>query len=293
MSEESKLRSNEVFAANQEQQVQPKLSHAVRSESQLLEEFGLTVPTDNAPLPSGGIVYPADHPFHGQEFVAIRAMTAREEDILTSRSYVRSGTVITHLIKSCLIDRRVDPRLLLAGDRNALLTAIRVTGYGSDYVIEVECPSCTEKNEYKFNLSELEVKRLDLVPVVAGENLFSFTLPKSGANIQWRFMTGYDDEEVMQESANRKKARLSEDNLVTRRVSRMIMSFNGVTDKSKIALVVPRLSAFDTMAFRNYVTEHEPGIEMRSDFVCPSCGDTAEVDVPIGTNFFWPTAKKS
>ena len=90
-------------------------------------------------------------PWHACETVDIKAMTAREEDILTSRAFIKKGTVITELIRSCLVDKRIDPNSLLSGDRNALMVAIRVTGYGVEYSTEVTCPVC---DTYSFNVKD-------------------------------------------------------------------------------------------------------------------------------------------
>ena len=72
------------------------------------DDFGLEIPTELVPLPSCGKVYPDHHPLHGQEAVEIRPMTAREEDILTSRALIKKGTVITELIRSCLINKSIN-----------------------------------------------------------------------------------------------------------------------------------------------------------------------------------------
>ena len=82
------------------------------------DEFGLEIPVENVPLPSRGVIYPPEHPLHLVETVQIRAMTAREEDILTSKALIKKGTVITELIKSCLIDKSVNPNDMILGDRN-------------------------------------------------------------------------------------------------------------------------------------------------------------------------------
>ena len=97
--------------------------------------FGWSIPVEQVPLPSQGLIYPKDSVLHGKETLQIKAMTAQEEDILMSRALWKEGSVTTHLIKSCLIDKGVDTADLLSGDRNALLVSIRITGYGSDYKI--------------------------------------------------------------------------------------------------------------------------------------------------------------
>ena len=59
-------------------------------------------------------------------------MTAREEDILTNTNYIRQGTVIDKLLQS-LIVTPINYDDLLTGDKNAILVAARVLGYGKDY----------------------------------------------------------------------------------------------------------------------------------------------------------------
>jgi hypothetical protein len=48
--------------------------------------FSFVVPTEFVELPSKGRFYSEDHPFYGHETIEIKQMTAKEEDILTSRS---------------------------------------------------------------------------------------------------------------------------------------------------------------------------------------------------------------
>ena len=63
------------------------------------DDFGLDIPTELVPLPSGGKIYPEGSPLFGKDTLEIRPMTAREEDILTSRALIKKGTVISELIK--------------------------------------------------------------------------------------------------------------------------------------------------------------------------------------------------
>src|SRR5690554_2624285 len=91
--------------------------------------LGFDIPVEAVPLPSRGLIYEDRHPLRGKDSVEYKAMTAREEDILMSPALIKKGTVITELIKSCLIDKTIDPSDLLSGDRNAIMVAIRATGY--------------------------------------------------------------------------------------------------------------------------------------------------------------------
>jgi hypothetical protein len=252
------------------------------------DDFGFEIPVETVPLPSGGKCYEAEHPLHGKETVEIRAMTAKEEDILTSKALIKKGTVISHLIKSCLIDKRVDPDTLLAGDRNALMVALRVTGYGTEYKVEIDCPACSERSKHNFNLSELPIKRLELDPVAIGTNVFEELLPVTKAKVRFKLLTGHDEQEIMIMAERRKKQGQRAENLITERLKHSIVSANGISDRTKIDMLVKSLPARDSLFLRKHIDKHEPGIEMKAWMDCPSCFEHSEVRLPLGAAFFWP-----
>ena len=103
--------------------------------------FAFVVPTEFVELPSGGRFYADGHPLHGVESIEIRQMTAKEEDILTSRTLLKKGVALDRVIKNIIVDGRVDPDSLLVGDRNAIIVSMRVSGYGNDYTTKVACPA--------------------------------------------------------------------------------------------------------------------------------------------------------
>jgi hypothetical protein len=252
------------------------------------DDFGFEIPVESIPLPSRGAVYPPESPLHGKETVEVRAMTAREEDILTSRALIKKGTVITELIKSCLVDKRIDVPSMLSGDRNALMVALRVTGYGADYNVEVECPACQSKSKQVFNLSELQIKPLEIEPVQLGQNLFEAQLPVTKKTVRFKFLTGADEEEIMVIQERKKKAGAMSDNLVTTRLQFSILAVEGKTDKNLINAFIRSLPARDSLALRQVIDQNEPGIDMKSYMDCPSCSESSEVRIPLGAAFFWP-----
>lgn len=255
-------------------------------------EFGLDIPLETVPLPSSGKVYPQNSSLYGVDAVDIRPMTAREEDILTSRALLKKGTVITELIKSCLVDRNINPNDLLGGDRNALMVAIRITGYGPEYNAEIECNECGVKTDHQFNLGELPIKRLDLDPVAPGSNIFEFTLPKTKKTVKFRFLTGRDEEEITAISDKQKKLGLSTESNVTTNLLHAIVSIDGIEDRVKISNFIKMMPALDSLALRNYIKDHEPGVIMKQETSCPSCGHSEEVSMPLGVSFLWPSSRR-
>lgn len=262
----------------------------------LRDEFGLEIPVENVPLPSKGIVYPVDHPLHMQETVQIRAMTAREEDILTSKALIKKGTVITELIRSCLIDKRIDPNDMILGDRNALMVALRITGYGADYAVEVGCPACGERSRQEFNLAELPITRLSDMPIAEGANVFEVVMPKTretdpDLRIRYRHMTGNDEAQMQQIQERKKKQGFQSDNLITTRYQFQVVAVNDITDKTKIQMFCQKMPTKYSMALRKAMDSNEPGIQMKQHITCPSCYTESEVSMPLGASFFWPDAE--
>lgn len=253
-------------------------------------EFGLDIPVEMAPLPSCGRVYPKDSPLHGLEELDITPMTAREEDILTSEGLLKKGTVITELIKSCLVNKYVDPGHMLIGDRNALMVSIRITGYGADYEAETQCSSCSVTTPKAFDLAGLELRRLTIEPVSEGMNLFEFALPYTKKRVRFRFLTGDDETEIMATTAKQKKLGLRSDTMVTTNLLYSIVSIEGIEDRGKIARFVKMMPARDSMALRMYMRDHEPGIIMKQEVTCDACGEAEEVAMPMGVKFLWPAA---
>lgn len=254
----------------------------------LSKEMGFDIPVELVSLPSKGLVYPPEHPFSNIEEAEIRCMSAKDEDILTSRALIKRGTVISELLKSCLINKSVDTDSLLIGDRNAILIGIRVSGYGSSYSVKIECGECSELVDNDFTLNSLTIKRLGVEPVFPGQNLFNFRLPISGQDIQFRLLTGADDLSLTQQSEKQKKLGSQIDNTMSRRIFQSIVSVAGKTDRSELSRLVSNLRAGDSLALRRYIDQIEPGIDMKQEITCKACGGVSMVDIPLGPSFFWP-----
>lgn len=287
MSEDREVR-NSVFQGQVPQGVQPGMP-TISAADRVKADFGLDIPVELVPLPSGGRVYPQGSPLASRETLEIRAMTAKEEDILTSRALLKKGTAITELIRSCIMDKSVNVSDLLVGDRNALMVAVRITGYGAEYPVDLDCPECDAKTQHVFNLGELPLRRLSIDPVAENSNLFEFVLPVSKKNVRFKFLTGRDEDDMMVMAEKQKKHALGAESAVTTGLQYAIVSVDGITDRAKISNFVKNMPAMDSKALRAYIRENEPGIVMKQDVACEKCGHSEEVDMPLGVNFFWPS----
>lgn len=264
-------------------------SGPIKKSNVMLDDFGINIAAEAVPLPSRGVIY-SNSGLQDTETLEIKPMTAKEEDILTSRAYIKNGTVISKLINSCLIDKSINPDDLISGDRNALLIALRITGYGSDYKLEISCPECGKTNKSTFDLSQLPIKRLRIDPVELGTNIFEIQLPVTKKTVKVKFLNGHDEREMMIINERKKKSGFNVENSVTDKLSRSILEIAGITDKNKINLFVQNMPARDSLALRRFLDDHEPGVDMKSHMVCSHCHEESEVDLPIGASFFWPDA---
>ena len=185
------------------------------------EGFSFVVPTDFVELPSKGKFYSPDHPLYEQETIEIKQMTAKEEDMLTSRSLLKKGIALDRVLESVIMNKAVKADELLIGDRNAIIVAMRVSGYGSDYDTQVTCPACQTQQTYAFNLNEIEFFHgdhefnSDITDL--GGGFFSTTLPRTGIDVTYRLLTGHDEKRVLQhvEVARKRKREENNDELST------------------------------------------------------------------------------
>lgn len=287
--EEQREVKNSIFAARQAVENSGQVAAISRAEA-ARQELGIEIPSASVPLPSRGLVYRTDSPLYGRSEINIKGMTTQEEDILMSRALIKKGTVIQELIRSCLMEPGVTVNDLLAGDRNALMVAIRITGYGPEYAPSVVCPSCELRQEFSINLTDLEVKYLTLEPVLPGENQFQFKLPNSKETVTFRFLTGKEEEEITTLMENKKKRGIANDNVVSTRLFFSILAIDGDTDRTRISKRISYMQARDSNALRTFIDRQEPGIDMKHPFECKQCGHTEVLHVPMGPTFFWPNA---
>ena len=99
-----------------------------------MSETKFEFPTETVELPSKGLLYSEDSPLSSGE-IEMKYMTAKEEDILTNKNYIEKGIVIDKLLESLIVSK-IDFQDLLVGDKNALMVASRILGYGKDYKFE-------------------------------------------------------------------------------------------------------------------------------------------------------------
>lgn len=262
----------------------------VMKQNVVKDDFGWEVPVETVPLPTKGLLYNPNSTLYNRETMPIKAMTAHEEDILSSQALIREGTVISTLIRSCVTDKSFNVNELTLGDRNALMMSIRITGYGPQYNATLDCQSCGAKNKTSVDLSELKIKRLTIKPIEAGTNEFEFKLPVSKKSVRFKFVTIKDEiDRTETEKAKSNVLNLKLEKNVTSYLKKTIVQVDGIRDRNKINQFINVMPAFDSRSLRNYIREHEPGMDMTIQHKCDKCGYHNEAQLPMSSEFFWPS----
>jgi hypothetical protein len=239
------------------------------------------LPTEVLDLPSKGLLYPKDNKLSSGQ-IEIKYMTAKEEDILSNSSYISKGIVLDKLFES-LIVTKINYNDLLLGDKNAIMIAARVLGYGKNYSFKYG------GENYDVDLSKLDNKKVD-EKLYNNGNSFEFTLPSSGNKVKFKLLTHGDEIEVNKEVASLKRLKKESSASLSTRMKYIITSVNGDRETATIRQFVDQgLLAQDARALREEYARVQPDVEFKVYHVDED-GVGEDIDVPVTINFFWPDA---
>ena len=237
------------------------------------------IPTETVTLPSKGLLYAKDNVLSSGE-IEMKYMTAKEEDILTNSTYINDGSVIDRVLKALVITK-FNWSDLLIGDKNAIMIAARVLGYGKDYTFS------HKGRKETVDLTSLKDKELESDLYTEGINQFSFKLPHSGNVVEYKLLTHGDETKIQNELKGLKK--INKDNVpeATTRLKHMIISVEGDAERKTVREFVDTyLLARDARALRENILATQPDVDLT---FFPENGNDG-ISIPIGINFFWPDA---
>jgi hypothetical protein len=255
-----------------------------------MEQQKYDFPTEVLELPSKGLVYPKNHPLSSGT-IEIKYMTAKEEDILASQNLIKKGIVLDKLFESIIADSNINPNDIFIGDKNAILLATRVLGYGADYAVEVTDPFTLERQEVVIDLSKIQTKDVDDT-ILNRDNRYKYKLPHSDIEIEFKLLTHGDETQITKDIQAMERLNKGKDtsNDVTTRLRYMILSVNGNTDRGYInKWVMNEFLARDTKAFRKYVKDISPDMDLKFNFTSNITGESEALDIPFGVSFFYPS----
>ena len=246
-------------------------------------------PTEFVELPSRGIAYDATHPLHGKEEIEIRFMTAKDEDILSSQTLLKKGVALERFLQNVIVNKKIDAKKLLVADRNAILIAARISGYGNIYDTKVGCPSCGTTSEQQFDLSDSTIVYSETTDEIqkTENGTFMITMPYSKFKVEFKLLVGEDEIYISNSNTNKRKKKVLE-TMLSDQYKRMIVSIEGHQDRSVVNRYVEAMPTVDSRHLKKCYEIATPDIKITQEFNCPSCGHEQEMEVPFGADFFWP-----
>ena len=238
-------------------------------------------PSEIVELPSKGLLYSEDSPLSSGK-IEMKYMTAKEEDILTNQNYIERGVVIDKLLQALIVDKDIKYSDLLIGDKNALLVAARVLGYGKDY--EFNYGGIKEV----IDLSLLKEKQIDNTLLKKGKNEFKFTTPATGVELTFKLLTHGDEANIQRELTGLRKVNKDSSPELSTRLKYIITAVDGNSETKTIREFVDnQFLARDSREFRKYIEAISPDVDLK---FYPEGGPEEGVAIPIGVTFLWPDA---
>jgi len=251
--------------------------------------FSFVVPTDFVDLPSQGKFYPEGHPLHGQDSIEIRQMTAKEEDMLTSRTLLKKGVALDRVIASIIVDKRINPDSLYVGDRNAIIISARVSGYGNMYETKTTCPSCGTVQNYSFDLNNANIysgeDAQDFGIQANGDGTFNVRVPRTGVDVRFRLLNGRDEKSFLNGMKNERKSK--QEHNITRQLAAIVVSLNGDSSMQAKQYFVENVPSIDSRHLRLAYRLAAPNIDLTQHFQCSECSHEQDMEVPLNADFFW------
>tara|TARA_B110000858_G_scaffold185144_1_gene227050 strand:- start:331 stop:1212 length:882 start_codon:yes stop_codon:yes gene_type:complete len=255
-------------------------------------------PTEIIELPSNGLIYPKDNPLSTGK-LEMKYMTAKEEDILTTQSYIKDGSVLDRLFQALIISNGEGLPIkytdLVAGDKNSIMVSARILGYGKDYDVEIDDPTTSGvKQSETIDLTQFDSKEYDgSNQIELNKNEFSFTLPNSKRVITFMALTESKERKVKHQIEEAKKAGRKMRDITSKdltiRLKNMILSVDGDYSVTTVNHFVDNeLFAVDSKAFRAYMNSVVPDIDLNYEFISEETGERREMLLPMDVGFFWP-----
>lgn len=262
-------------------------------------------PTEVLELPSKGLLYPKDNPLSVGR-VELKYPTARDENILTTPSYIKDGSVIDRFLKAIIVSNSEGVPInyddLVIGDKNAIMIAARILAYGKNYTVEINDPFSENGTT---QTQTIDLTQFENLPYDGSHQLemytneFSMVLPASNRTVTFSIMTNGLDAKIrntlnaLDRKRKKEKNRISNTDdtslELTTRLKFIITSVDGDSDQSTIdSFVDYELLSIDSRELRSYINEVAPDVDLEFEFISEETGESTEMSLPMTAGFFWP-----
>ncbi len=226
--------------------------------------------------------------------VWVRELTGADEEALCDGRYETGAQLATHFLSRVIakVDGLDAPLAreavadMLVGDRDYLLLRLRQLNLGDPVHQVMRCPrpTCDQKVDVDFSISEIPVRRLDEVRTTYPVDLSRPAFPDDGTSGQviLRLPNGRDQEALAGlEESNPGRAN-------TRLFSRILVRLGRLKQPELDEERVRELPLFARREIGDFLREKSPGPDLRVEIQCPGCG--ADMTYPFDIHGFFLTS---
>ena len=116
-------------------------------------------------------------------------------------------------------------------------------------------------------------------------NLFDFKMPIGKNDVKFKLLTGHEEKLITKDVEQAQKVGYNTE--ISTRLRYMIIEVDGDSKPETIVEFTQNLLARDSAAFRKYVADISPDIDLTSEVEIG--GETVSVSIPLTVEFFWPS----
>jgi len=208
----------------------------------------------------------------------IRPMTLKEEKIMTTERFLKTGEAFDMIFRNCIKTAGIDTTNLLSSDRVFLLFYLRAISYGPEYNITAY-DSMRNACEIKLNISDLEITH----PPKAFQNEpFSITLPVSGKTMALKLSRGVDESAIITKKSFKTK---EDSNDFAERLLQLTVDIEGVA-RPKWESFITNLIGKDLSHIRKTFEAIDFGYKVNSIYTSPYTGEELKVALTVNESFF-------
>jgi len=246
-------------------------------QSTVYGQMDFNLPHDVVSLPSKGKFY-----LPKKESLKVGFLTASDENILMSQNNSKEGIIYT-LLKNKIYEPGFSIDQLLDVDIQAILIFLRNTAFGNEFNYKLKDPKTG--NDFEVTIVIDELKYIEPFHEPDAEGLFELQLPKSSKKIKVKLLSLGETREIDKIIEKYPKGMVAP--TITKKLEYQIVEIDGNRSKEGIATFVKSMPISDSKLIRKFVSECEPGIDLKQEVVAPS-GEKVTFDVTFGVDFFRP-----
>jgi hypothetical protein len=223
----------------------------------------------------------------------IRGMKMREMALLTDAKLIRSGQLMTEMVKNCWVrTTKVGPYSfpseppnplpwdqLLHADKLHAFKAIRIATFGADFEWEVQCPdgACAHRFLWSVQLDQLKATPLPAESVQHVTNGATLSTVVDGKKVRYRLLRGGDDRKLMQFTEKYNMPMLTAGYICR------ILDVEGIDadDPEALRNWLDDLDLAEGEKLQETMDSHEAAVGLRTISICPKCNEGWDVIVPL------------